>query len=55
MALGVTPLIKRYVSNLDDLIPLAPEMLNVTRSTNNLRDADVSDVTDILSKAWESL
>lgn len=52
---GVADLLNRYISNLDDLIPLAPEMLNATRSTNNLRDADVSDVAEILRTSWETL
>lgn len=50
---GVIDLVKQYISGLDDLIPLAPEMLNITRSTNNLRDADVSDVAQILKSSWE--
>ena len=52
---GVTGLVKQYISGIDDLIPLVPEMLNVTRSTNNLRDADVSDVAEVLRTSWDML
>ncbi len=52
---GTETLLKRYVSWIDDLARLAPQMLHRGRADNNLRPANLHDVRQILAAAGAAL
>lgn len=54
LSLGVDAFLKKYISSIEDLVNLAPEMLTPGRADNNLRSASIDNVKMILKTAWEN-
>ena len=54
-SLGVGAALRSHISSVEELVGLAPNMLNSNRATNNLRTPDTDDVETILRESWSTV
>ncbi|MFW6149089.1 MAG: phosphonoacetaldehyde reductase [Atribacterota bacterium] len=55
MYIGVDKLFNNYVTSLSDLLELAPQMISLKRAKNNIREAELEDIKNIVKESWKMI